>query len=96
MDGWMDRRTHRRSLSWYGTSLLAPDRWSGRLGVDASLTSSLLYLNRYKFDSILSHGQDVSKATFSLPQNAKSFQDFLSHRICRHMYGVLNVGKKNN
>jgi hypothetical protein len=35
-----------------------------------------------------------NKAMFSLWQNAKSFQDSPSHRIYRHMYRALNVGKK--
>jgi hypothetical protein len=34
------------------------------------------------------------RAMFSWLQNSKSFQDSPSHRICRHMYGVLNIGKK--
>jgi hypothetical protein len=34
------------------------------------------------------------KAMFISLQNAKSFQDSPSHRICRHIYEALNVGKK--
>jgi len=31
---------------------------------------------------------------FSLSQNSKTFQDFSSHRVLRHMYGALNIDKK--
>jgi hypothetical protein len=75
-DRWMDRRTHRRSLSWYGTSLLAPDRWSGRLGVDASLTSSLLYLNCYKFDSILHMAKMSARPRLVCLKTQKVFKIF--------------------
>jgi hypothetical protein len=35
-----------------------------------------------------------ARAMFRSLQNVKSFQDSPSHRIYRHMYGALNIGKK--
>jgi hypothetical protein len=35
-----------------------------------------------------------TKALFSSPQNLKTFQDSLSHRILRHMHRALNIDKK--
>jgi hypothetical protein len=35
-----------------------------------------------------------TQAMFRSQQNAKTFQDSPSHRICRYMYGALNVVKK--
>ena len=37
-----------------------------------------------------------NKALFSSPQNPKSFQDSLSHRILRHMHEALNIDKNKN
>jgi len=37
-----------------------------------------------------------SKALFSSPQKAKSFQDSPSHRILRHMHEALNIDKSKN
>jgi len=42
---------------------------------------------------ILTHG---SEALFSLPQRPKTFQDFSSHRILRHMHGALNIDENKN
>jgi hypothetical protein len=38
----------------------------------------------------------LAYALFSSPQKAKSFQDFPSHRILRHMHGVLNIDENKN
>jgi len=36
------------------------------------------------------------KALFSSSQKPKSFQDFLSHRIFRHMHETLNIDENKN
>ena len=41
------------------------------------------------------HSLEASaKAPFRCNPKSKNFQDFSSHRILQHMYGVLNVDKK--
>jgi len=30
------------------------------------------------------------------PKNQKTFQDFLSHRILRHMHGTINIDENKN
>jgi hypothetical protein len=39
---------------------------------------------------------EESKAVFSYFKISKILQDFPSHQIFGRMYGVLNIGKKNN
>ena len=37
----------------------------------------------------------VAILMFSYTQNRKTFKDFTSHRILRHMHGSLNIDRKN-
>ena len=38
----------------------------------------------------------IARALFSSPRNLKSFQNFLSHRILRHMHEALNIDENKN
>jgi len=42
------------------------------------------------------HDELTTRALFSSPQKAKSFQDFLSNQILRHMHRVLNKDENKN
>jgi len=48
----------------------------------------LIYLFIYAFNS------DQIRPCLDASQNLKLLQDFPSHRIFRHMHGVLNIDKK--
>jgi hypothetical protein len=42
------------------------------------------------------YSTNSSKALFTSTQKPKNFQDFSSHRIFRHMNGVLNIDENKN
>ena len=46
--------------------------------------------------SVGTAGDQATWALFSSPQKAKSFQDFPSHRILRHMHEALNIDESKN
>ena len=54
------------------------------------LWSSSLEINKF----LRSQQRTLPKAPFRCPQNPKNFAQYPSHRILRHMHGVLNVDEK--
>jgi len=61
-----------------------------------SVPSRFTATNIFNLTRVQKFLQNRNKVLFSSPQNSKKIQDFLSHRILRHMHEALNIDENKN